>query len=327
MTRANDTFVAAIDAGNTKTVAAVASADGLVRGYARGGSGNIYAGLSTVALLGAVYREALADAGLAPPDITHLTLSATGADWPEDFTDLRWLVLQNGWVQTSAALSVLNDAVGALWAGSPTGEGVAVAAGTSAGTAARRSAQVWHSSYWQQTEGAVALGQKGLTAVYKAELGLEQPTRLTQAFLNTLELETPEGLLHAFTARNPRLGAARAGDLARVLLDEAERGDKVAVRLAEALGDYALVAAHKVGLEGAFPLVLIGGLMRHPGSVLKSALLARVRREAPAATVQADALEPVGGALCASLEQTGFYTPSARAQLRDTLPHATFFAT
>lgn len=332
MTRANDTFVAAIDAGNTKTVAAVASADGRVRGYARGGSGNIYAGLlSTVALLGAVYREALADAGLAPPDITHLTLSATGADWPEDFADLRRLVLQDNLVTTSAALSVVNDAVGALWAGSPTGQGVAVAAGTSAGTAARRGARVWHSSYWQQTEGAVALGQRGLKAVYLAELGLEQPTRLTHAFLKTLNLETTEDLLHAFTARTPRLGAARAGDLARVLLDEAERGDKVAVRLAEAhgaaLGDYALVAARKVGLEGAFLLVLIGGLMRHPGSVLRSALLERIFDEVPGATVQSNNLEPVGGALCASLETTGFYTPNARAQLRDTLPHVTFFAT
>lgn len=177
----------------------------------------------------------------------------------------------------------------------------------------------------------MALGQRGLKAVYLAELGLEHPTRLTHAFLKTLDLETTEDLLHAFTARTPSLSAARAGDLARVLLDEAERGDEVAVRLAEAhgaaLGDYALVAARKVGLVGTFPLVLIGGLMRHPGSVLKSALLNHICNEVPGAQVQPNNLEPVGGALCASLLEIGLYTPAARARLRDTLPHATFFAT
>lgn len=271
-------YLAAIDAGNTKTIAAVADASGRVLGYARGGSGNIYAGLAeTVQLLGQVYGEALAHAKLAKSDVLHLSISATGADWPEDFVDLQTAALSERLVADASHLTVINDAVGALWAGSKTGEGVAVAVGTSAGSAARRGEHVWHSSYWQQTEGAVELGQKGLRAVYLAELNLAPPTSLTAAFLEALELESVEAVLHAFTARNPRFQVGRAGALARVLLDEAEAGDEVALQLARdhgaALGDHALVAAHKVGFTDTFPLVLIGGLMRHSGAVLRGPFL------------------------------------------------------
>ena len=325
-------YVASIDAGNTKTVAAVADASGRVLGYARGGSGNIYAGLSnTVSLLGGVYREALAKTGLTPDDVAHLSISATGADWAEDFAALQDAALREGLVTNAAKLTVVNDAVGALWAGSATGEGVVVAAGTSVGTAARRGRRVWHSSYWQQTEGAVELGQKGLRAVYLAELGIAPATRLTEAFLEKLELDSVEAVLHAFTARTPALHDAHAGELARVLLNEAEAGDEVASHLARehgaALGEYALVAARKVEFVDAFPLVLIGGLMRHSGSVLKASLLNRVCTEAPNVRVQENDLEPVGGALCVALEQLGRYTPEARALIRDTLPPASFFAT
>ena len=325
-------YVVGIDAGNTKTVAAVADYSGRVRGYARSGSGNIYAGLAdTMNRLSSVYREALLAANLSPSDVTQLTISATGADWPEDFVAIRDAALSRGMVRDEPELSVVNDAVGSLWAGSPSGEGVVVAVGTSAGTAARCGERVWHSSYWQQHEGAVALGQAGLRAVYLAELGLEPPTGLTAAFLNALGLPSAEALLHAFTARQPLLGVADAGKLARVLLDEAEAGDDVALRLATAygaaLGDYVRVAARKVGLGSSFPLVLTGGLMRHGGFALKDALIARVRVYAPDVSLQITTFEPVGGALCVALSNVGRYTLQARDTLRDTLPHPTFFAT
>ena len=325
-------YVVGIDAGNTKTVAAVADLSGRVCGYARGQSGNIYAGLAPIMnRLKNVFHEALSTAGLKPSDVTHLTISATGADWPEDFVAIREAALERRMVQDESGLSVVNDAVGSLWAGSPSGEGVVVAAGTSAGTAARCGERVWHSSYWQQHEGAVELGRAGLKAVYLAELGLEFPTKLTSSFLDVLELPTAEALLHAFTARQPSLGPADAGRLARVVLDEAEAGDEVALRLAaahgSALGDYVRVAARKVGFGSNFPLVLTGGLMRHSGSALRNALVTRVRVHAPDVLLQTLAFEPVGGALCVSLSKEGSYTLQARGLLRDTLPHTTFFAT
>ena len=323
-------LVMGIDVGNTKTLAVVADRTGRVLGYGRGVRANIYHHLGgALEVLEQVQKQALA--GLDNVRIRHLALSATGADWPEDFAELRRAFETIGRVRGNA-LTVVNDALTAIWTGSATGEGVAVAVGTSAGTGARHGDRVWHSSFWQEPEGAVELGQRALRAVYRAELGLTPPTRLTEAFLDHFDLPSVEALLHAFTARAAPLGAAEAGGAARVLLDEAERGDEVACGLvrqhAEALGEYAVVAARKVGLEDEpFPLVLTGGVMRHPGPLLKDGIVRRVRRDLPGAIYQKSDLEPVGGAVCIALGALGHYDTKARATLRETLPRAHFYMT
>ena len=321
-------LVMGIDVGNTKTLAVVADRSGRVLGYGRGAEANIYAHVErALSVLLQVQQQALA--GLESASIGHLALSATGADWPEDFTELRRALRASSGVGDRFA--VVNDAVAAIWTGSPTGEGVAVAVGTSAGTGARRGHQVWHSSFWQGPEGAVQLGQLALRAIYRAELGLNPPTRLREAFLDHFALPSVEALLHAFTARAAPLGEAEAGGAARLLLNEAESGDEVAYKLvkqhAQALGDYAVIAAHKVGLNGVFPLVLTGGVMRHPGSLLKDELIGRVRHDLPGVTYRKSDFEPVGGALCIALDALGCYTPEARENLHKTLPHAAFYTT
>ena len=327
MDRMLEPLVMGIDVGNTKTLAVVADRSGRVLGYGRNAKANIYAHVErALSVLLQVQRQALA--GLEGVSIAHLALSATGADWPEDFAALR-RALQ----ATSGAddITVVNDAVAAIWTGSPTGEGVAVALGTSAGTGARQGERVWHSSFWQEPEGAVQLGQLALRAIYRAELGLTPPTGLTNVFLKHFALPSVEALLHAFTSRAAPLGEAEAGGAARLLLGEAERGDEVACNLvrqhAQALGDYAVVAARKVGLDKTFPLVLTGGVMRHSGSLLKDELTGRVRRDLPGATYQKSDFEPVGGALCIALDALGCHTPTARETLQMTLPHATFYTT
>ena len=321
-------LVIGIDVGNTKTLAVVADSSGRVLGYGRNAKANIYAHVErALNVLTQVQQQALA--GLEGASIGHLALSATGADWPEDFAELRRALRASSGV--GDRFTVVNDAVAAIWTGSPTGEGVAVALGTSAGTGARKGERVWHSSFWQEPEGAVQLGQLALRAIYRAELGLTPPTSLTEAFLNHFALPNVEALLHAFTARAAPLGEAAAGGAARLLLDEAERGDEVACKLvkqhAQALGDYAVVAAHKVGLDGAFPLILTGGVMRHPGSLLKDELTRRVRRDLPEVTYRRSDFEPVGGALCVALDALGCHSPTARETLCETLPHAAFYTT
>src|SRR5947199_47 len=80
---------------------------------------------------------------------------------------------------------VQNEAVGVLHAGSSDNTGVSVVCGTGAVTGARApDGRTWHSSMWQdQVQGGAQLGQKTLNAVYRAELGIELPTTLTQRVL------------------------------------------------------------------------------------------------------------------------------------------------
>jgi len=138
-----------------------------------------------------------------------------------------------------------------------------VACGTGAATAAcSEDGRVWHSSWWQDPQGGHQLGVKALHAVYRTELRIEPPTLLTEAVLRHFGQSSIEDVLHLFTTRGvapPSKG--KVSSLSRVLLDLAHDGDPAAVRILQEhgihLGDYALIAARMVGIEGEpFTLVL-----------------------------------------------------------------------
>lgn len=322
-------LVLGIDAGNTKTVALLADQHGTVHGAGRAGPANIYVSESGAkqAIQNAV-QAAWDDAGRSSQPVQAVCLSATGADWPEDFKLLEEALTAWNW---SDHQQIVNDAVGALRAGSRQGRGVAVVCGTSAGIAARGPHDhVWHSSYWQEPEGAEHLGQLALRAVYRAELGIGPPTTLTERLLKHFGVSEVAGVLHRQTARHTQ--PLPPGPLARLLLDEAQAGDAVSLALVtqhgQALGDYALAAARQVGLSGDYLLVTSGGVMRHPSPILRNAMLERVQASHGSVTWQASAHEPVTGAVLLALEQSSVQvTSEVFRHLSDTCPPPSFFET
>jgi len=337
------THVLGVDGGNTKTVALVADRDGTILGAGRGGCGDIYAAgeetpaygcgspEAALASVDEAVAAALAGAGIGPGDLLAGAFSMAGADWPEDVALLRDALSGRG---LGRATVVVNDALGALRAGSPDGTGVVVACGTGIATGARAAnGRTWHSSFWQEPGGANELGRRTLRAVVRAELGLERPTRLTARVLAHYEQESVEGMLHLLTARGAGSRGNRPGALARVVMDEAATGDEVAcgiVREAGAeLGDYALVAARRVGLaDTPFTLVLTGGVFRHPAPDLAAALVDRVRLAAPAVRPLRSRFEPVVGALLLALEATGSpLGDRVLERMAATAPPATLFET
>ena len=327
------THVLGLDAGNTKTVALLAQLDGAIIGGGRGGCGDIYGAGSPEAALAAVDQAlvgALGGTGVAVSHLAATCCSMAGADWPEDFDLIRLEIEKRGLCRN---LSIYNDAIGALRAGSADGFGVSVACGTGAATGARApDGRLWHNSYWQVPQGAHDLGNMTLNAVYRAELGLEAPSPLTARVLEFFQLTSVEQVLHRMTAR-VRPPTPDLGGLARVLLDEATAGDPLATRLVtqhgHALGDYALVAARHVGLEHTdFTLVMAGGVLRHPSPVLRTALVERVRAAVPGVRPVLSPLEPVAGAVLLALEAAGVLIDLPLLErLAATLPPATLFAT
>ncbi len=326
-------YILGVDGGNTKTIAVLAQPDGTALGSGRSGCGDIYGAGSPEAALAAIdaaVEAALAPAGIRPRDVAAACFSLAGADWPEDFALLRAALEQRGFTRV---LTVVNDALGALRAGTPDGIGVAVVCGTGAATGARGpDGTVWHSSWWQDVQGAQELGRKVLWAVYHAELGLAPPTRLTARVLEFFGLPTVEAVLHRRTAR-VRAPGPDVALLTRALLDEAAAGDEVARRIVRehgaALGDYALVAARRVGLAASpFTLALSGGVLRHPSHWLSQALAERVQAANPGVQVVLSRLEPVGGAVLLALEAGGERAGEAViARLAATLPAGALFET
>ncbi len=328
-------YILGVDGGNTKTIALIARSDGTVVGVGRAGCSDIYTNAEADIPLAEIERavaQAYTTAGIAAGTVGVGGFSLAGADWPEDYTFLETAMLQRGLARRAV---VVNDAVGALWAGAPAGAAVGVACGTGAAIAARApDGRVWHTSWWQEPQGAHQLGVRALRAVYRADLGIGPPTTLTAAVLRHFEQDTVEEVLHLFTVRGGiHPPDARVSLLARALLDAAQAGDPVAREIAHAqgvaLGDYALAAARRVGIADLpFTLVLTGGVLRHPEPVLPAALIARVLEAAPAATPLYSPFEPVVGALFLALEAAAIpLTDSLLNRLRETLPESTVFAT
>jgi N-acetylglucosamine kinase-like BadF-type ATPase len=147
------TYFLAIDAGGTKTHAIVTDDRGNILGVARNGAGNWEnIGLAkTSASLNDVISAALQSAGIDRSLLTRSLFAMAGADWPSDIAMLEKMVSDLG---IPAPITVVNDAVGALFAGTPSGIGVVSIAGTGGKTVARDEKQLL------QTMG-MSLGEAG----------------------------------------------------------------------------------------------------------------------------------------------------------------------
>jgi N-acetylglucosamine kinase-like BadF-type ATPase len=309
-------YVLGVDGGNTKTIAIIAALDGTILGTGRGGCGDIYNASikgtdfpdsATAAISNIEYaiETALHAAQVKASDLVTAVFNMAGADWPEDFALLETAMKVRGF---GRSLKVQNDAMGVLHAGVADNVGVSVICGTGGATGARgRDGRIWHSSMWQdQAQGGPEMSRKAFDAVIRSELGIEPPTTLKQCFLDYFGLDNVEEMLHLLTGRLQH-PAKRIDGLARLLLDEAEAGDAVARQIVlehgRALGDYAVVAARFVGLEGTpFTLVLAGGVLRHPSTLLADAIIERIQLTSPEVRPKRSRFEPIIGVLFSALE-------------------------
>lgn len=323
---AKSDYFLGVDAGNSKTVALVSDVSGYVLGWGRSGAGDIYvseeAALTSVT---AAAEGALCKANISSAELAASCFSLVGADWPEDFSFWQREVRVRGYGKHTL---VVNDALGALRAGTP-GDGVVVVCGTGVAIGAQRGERSWHSSFWQEQVGGAELSERTLRAVYRAELGLGPTTLLTEKVLTHFGLSSVEAVLHHLTAREAKPMKQRMS-LSRLLLGAADRGDAVALGIIQqagtTLGEYACVAARQVGLGGEpFPLVLAGGVLRYPSCALRDAVSTHVLQELPGAKPQLAPFEPVVGALLLALETAAKI--SDYAPLTESLPPVDFFTT
>jgi N-acetylglucosamine kinase-like BadF-type ATPase len=318
------TYTLAVDGGNTKTLAVVADKAGRVVGFARGGCADIYNAPTPAAALEEIARTAaaaLAGAGVEAAAIASSAFSLAGADWPEDFALFeRELTARIG---LPSVPLVVNDAIGALRAGSDDWTGIAVVAGTYNAIGARHpDGRVFHLGFWPDGAGGRDIAHDGLRAVYRAGMGMGPDTALSGLALALYGEPDSIALLHAFTRRGG-LDEAAQDRFAADVIDAADAGDAVARDIvdtkARILGVQARATAAQLGLplEGT-RVVLAGGVFTHPSERLASGVMA----ELPGAVALRHAPPPVAGALLLALDRAGIAVPTAdvEAGLRAHLP-------
>jgi N-acetylglucosamine kinase-like BadF-type ATPase len=222
-------WVLAVDGGNTKTIAAVAGADGVTRGIGRAGCSDIYNAPTPergIDEIEAAARQALASAGVAAEAIGAAAFSLAGADWPEDFALLEPALRDR--LGLAAPPFVVNDALGALRTGSPDWTGIVAVSGTYNAVGARNTGgDVFHLGFWPDGAGGRHIARSGLAAVYRAALDMGPATALTERALALYGADDAIGLLHEFTRRGG-LAESEKDRLAPVVLDAADAGDAVA---------------------------------------------------------------------------------------------------
>ncbi|MBT0992985.1 hypothetical protein KIN34_01600 [Cellulomonas sp. DKR-3] len=302
-----------LDAGNSKTVALVADADGSVVGWGRAGVGDIY-GLTGARSAGEqvvlAVRSALAVAGADPSSVVSAAFRLAGVDWDEDREF--WEELLDDELPEITHRTVRNDGFALLRWGQPDGVGVAVTAGTGPAVAARGPAGEFAGSWWIHDDlGGVAMGRAAFKAVMSAHVGFTPPTTLTDRLVAHEKVADAEELLWQYTRRVEPRDFHHLKSAARIVLAEAEAGDDAAARIvsdhAHAFARYAELAARRVGLSGEadVPVVLGGSLLTSSMSIFRDAVTRYVAELIPGARVASLGGSPAAGALLDALAEGG----------------------
>lgn len=310
--------VLAVDGGNSKTDVALVAEDGRLLAAVRGPTSSHQAvGLGPgMDLLASIVAEDVAVAGLeGRPDVAVYTLA--GADTRADVRALTRSLATHGFADEDV---VMNDAFGALRAGTDRGWGVVVICGQGVnaagvgpdGRTARLDALGAVSGDWG---GGTDVGWEGLAGAVRARDRRGPRTRLERDVPAHFGLRTPAAVTSAmYTGRIPE---ARIGELSPVVFAAAQAGDAVARAVIDRLADEVVAMAgamiRRLRLTRRDPDVVLGGGVfrtREPG--FWERIGDGVTAIAPAARLVPLAAPPVAGAALLGLDRLAGSTVSSR---------------
>ena len=262
--------VLAVDGGNSKTDIALVAADGTLLAAVRGPTTSHQAvGLEPgIRRLRGLVEDAARKAGLDPtaePISTVGVHAIAGADFT---ADVRMLERALAEARLSGRDVVVNDCIGALWAGASEGWGIALICGQGIngaaiapdGRTARFDGVGDISGDWG---GGTSVGMAGLAAAVRARDGRGPRTSLEQVVPAHFGLRRPSAVTRAFY--DGRIAGPRVGELSPVVFRAATEGDDVARsivdRLADELATMAVALARRTAItRRPVEVVLAGGV-------------------------------------------------------------------
>jgi N-acetylglucosamine kinase-like BadF-type ATPase len=299
--------VLGIDAGGTKTVALLATADGRIVAEGRAGAANLRTDgeLAVEKALHAVIDQVLEGRSSRPG---AACLGMAGVDRQDDAGTIRAVMRRLGFRERTL---IVNDALIALVAGAGEPFGIVIVAGTgsiaygvnAAGLAARSGG--WGpvladegSGYW--------IGRRALVAVMRQADGRGPRTALTPLVLEHLELSQPDDLVsEVYEGPERRRVVASLGPI----VERARaNGDPVAGEILREASQELVAATASVirqlGMRGeVFPTVLAGGMFRTV-PWLETDVVSRLGEVAPRTTAARLTVEPAHGAVRLALAET-----------------------
>ncbi len=298
-------FVMGIDGGATKTLAAVLDLETKALHLAHGGPSNEDA-VGVSAAVGALLQaadDALRLAAISAEDLGAAVLAVAGTD-----TDA---VAEHVRAARTDAWIVVNDVVAAWATATGAAPGLAAIAGTGSNVFGVGSdGRGWRAGGWGHLLGDEAsgywLGIQSIKAALRDREASGPETALSDAapaFFGVASVEAVASLVYSKPLTKSEI-AGFAIETAKL----AEDGDAVARALyergAEELGVQIAAVIRQTGLQGAFPVGLIGSAFK-AGPVFIEPLARAVRECAPDATVATVEMAPVGGSLLLAARACG----------------------
>jgi N-acetylglucosamine kinase-like BadF-type ATPase len=317
--------VLAVDGGNSKTDIALVAADGALLATVHGPTTSHQAvGLEAgMARLVELVEEAARRAGLDPgarPMAEIGVHALAGADYPPDIRMLEKALAATGLTRRDV---VVNDCLGALWAGAGDGWGIALVCGQGIngaavapdGRTARFDAVGDISGDWG---GGTSVGMAGLAAAVRARDGRGPRTSLERSVPEHFGLSRPSAVTRAMYTG--RVKEVRAGELSPVVFAAATEGDAVARsivdRLADELATMAVALARRTGLtRSPTDVVLAGGVFRATDGAFYERIESGIRSVVRDAHLVRLDVPPVAGAALHGLELVGAPNHGARERL------------
>ena len=309
MAKATTPLFLGIDVGGTKTHALLADELGQVLVLVRGEPANpeVSGWDKFGQTLHKTVDQALALSGAHRDQIAGAGFGVAGYDWPSERAPILKAISSLG---LSAPISLVNDALLGLIAGSSQGWGVALSAGTSVNcwgrdTQGREGRMIGYGAQYGENAGAMELVQAAIIAVGKAWTRRGPPTALTSAFLDLAGVADELLFFEALTLDKITIQPSAAP----LVFEAACHGDPVAqdlVRWAgQELGSLALGVIRQLEFQALeFEVVMAGGLFEG-GPDLCDPLIETVHAEAPLAQFHLLQVPPVVGAVLLGMEAAG----------------------
>jgi N-acetylglucosamine kinase-like BadF-type ATPase len=303
-----------VDAGGTKTQAALFSAQGEQLAAGRYGTGN-WESIGTDAAL-TLYERIVTDlcrtANLPLSAIRSVGWGLAGLDWPSDEVRLRPGIEQ---FMPHAAHTLVNDAFLALRAGSTLPYGVAAIAGTGSTVAAigvdgRQARTFGLGSEWGDFDGAQQLTRAAFRAAARMHYGIGQSTSLTNALLEWSQQPSIPALAEAYSRGNSITDIAT---FAPQVMRCADQGDaeaqQILVEAGMVLAQNIIGMADAVGLRSLpFEVVLAGGVATGGANIFHETIQSEVQAQLAQAQIVVLQRPPVLGAVLLAMDAVGCRT-------------------
>jgi N-acetylglucosamine kinase-like BadF-type ATPase len=298
-------YLLGIDGGATKTLAAVLDLEQRTLHLGHGGPSNedaVGAKAAVAALLEAA-AAAIEAAGIEASALDAAVLAVAGTDTESIVRHVR-AARGEGWI-------VVNDVVGAWATATGAGPGVGVISGTGSNVfGVGRDGRSWRAGGWGHILGDEGsgywLGVESIKAALRDRDASGEATALSDAatvFFDVPSVEALGSLVYSKPLTKSDI-ASFAIETAAV----AEQGDRVARGLfdrgARALGEQVAAVIARTGLEGVFPVGLIGSAYK-AGEVFVAPLRERIAEAAPQAQIDTVEMAPVGGTLLLAARACG----------------------